>query len=442
MIQVHMKMKTIVFSSSSLLLKLRLAAILAMCCLPYATVPVQADAFQLKDRQHKPFELSAGAAHSKTIHVDKAAPPGGDGSFDKPTSSIQAALAMARPGQTIVVQNGVYDEHLRTRRGGNVHDGPITLLAETKGGVVLQRQGRLLTVDHPHVTFNGFVFDALFSPVNGALRIRGHAHHLVLKNIVLRNNARHGINISQASNVTIQDSLIQACLWFERSDQRDHKVARKDAHGIVAEGVTNLVVARTEIHDVSGDAIQLAYDNWDDVHLNRVNFWNRPLTEQLADALGFAHLAGLNPGENAVDTKSGKDEVRGRLVIADSIFHGWSSDFIANPAALNLKQNIDAHVEGCNFHNNHIALRLRGQPSGHGAHVSVIGSTFHDNEIAIRAEDRIEGLHLQDNTFNARHGRVLKEAPSDRGIGPGFRSCGNRVIGADNPFASRQESTR
>lgn len=371
---------------------------------------------------------------NETLYVDAAADLPGDGSAARPFPSIQAALYTAQPGQTILIHQGTYREALSTRRGGNAQEGPITLLALNNEQVKIENKGRMLTVNHPHIIISGLEFDAQFSTTNGAIRVKQGAENLLLQDITLKNNARHGVNISYADQVSILDSLIHSCLWFEDADQEGQQFKRIDAHGIVAVGVEGLMVAGTEIRDVSGDAIQLAYQNWDDVLLDQVKFWNRPLPAEIADKLGFPDLEGLNPGEDAVDTKARVDEVRGRLNIQNSEFHGWASDFIANAAALNLKHKVSAQVRGCKFYDNNIALRLRGPGSRPGAHVHVEENIFRDNEIHIRAEDRIEELKIFDNRFHAQEGTVLQLAPSRRGIGAGFEAENNQVIGAENPF--------
>lgn len=371
-----------------------------------------------------------------TLHVAETAEPPGDGSVSRPFSSIQAALYTAQPGQTILVQDGTYKEALFIRRGGNAQEGPITILAQNKGQVKITKKERLLTVNHAHIIISGLEFDAQFSTTNGAIRVKQGAENLLLQEITLKNNARHGINISYAPQVSILDSLIHSCLWFEDADQEDTQLKRIDAHGLVATGVKGLMVAGTEIRDVSGDAFQLEYGSWDEALLDEVKFWNRPVPEETAKALGFPDLAGLNPGEDAVDTKATADEVRGRLRIQNSEFHGWKSDFIANAAALNLKHKVSAQVQGCTFDHNYIALRLRGPGSRPGAHVQVEENTFRDNETHIRAEDRIEELKIFNNIFYAQDSTVLQQAPSRRGIGPGFEAENNQVIGAENPFAA------
>lgn len=375
-----------------------------------------------------------------TLHVDGKADPPGDGSVSRPFPSIQAALYAAQPGQTILVQDGTYREALFTRRGGNAQEGPITLLAQNKGQVKITKKERLLTVSHPHIIISGLEFDAQFSTTNGAIRVKQGAENLLLQDITLKNNARHGINISYAPQVSILDSLIHSCLWFEDADQEDTQFKRIDAHGLVATGVEGLMVAGTEIRDVSGDAFQLEYGSWDEVLLDGVTFWNRPLPEETAQALGFPDLAGLNPGEDAVDTKATADEVRGRLRIQNSEFYGWNGDFIANAAALNLKHKVSAQVQGCTFYHNYIALRLRGPVGGFpGAYVKVDNNTFRDNKIHIRAEDRIEELKIFNNIFYAHDSKALQQAPSRRGIGSGFEAEDNQVMGAENPFEALQQ---
>ena len=134
------------------------------------------------------------------------------------------------------------------------------------------------------------------------------------------------------------------------------------------------------------DAFQAIYGVWDRIRIVGCDFWNGPLESAMA---GFA--AGVNPGENAVDTKKYATQARGRITMENSYFHGWKSDLIGNSAALNLKHNIDAVVAGCTLYGNEIALRLRGPSATYeGAWVTAINNVVYDNLVGVRYEDALQ----------------------------------------------------
>ncbi|RKN58680.1 hypothetical protein D7193_09175 [Micromonospora costi] len=69
--------------------------------------------------------------------------PGGDGSPDAPFCTISAAAAVVQPGQTVLVQPGIYQENVAFTRSGT-EAAPITFRAvNIRGGMV--RVGRLNT---------------------------------------------------------------------------------------------------------------------------------------------------------------------------------------------------------------------------------------------------------------------------------------------------------
>lgn len=53
-----------------------------------------------------------------TLHVNNAARPGGNGSFERPFQTIQQAADQVSPGDTVIIAPGVYFETVRLRRFG------------------------------------------------------------------------------------------------------------------------------------------------------------------------------------------------------------------------------------------------------------------------------------------------------------------------------------
>ena len=51
-------------------------------------------------------------------HVSASAAPGGDGSEGRPFSAIQQAADLALPGDTVLVQPGIYREWVDPKNGG------------------------------------------------------------------------------------------------------------------------------------------------------------------------------------------------------------------------------------------------------------------------------------------------------------------------------------
>jgi len=87
-------------------------------------------------------------AASKTFVVNNRAAVASDknpGTAAKPLKTIQAAANLARPGDTILVQTGIYREEVIPPRGGTSPDRPITYRAAEGGEVSIRGSERITT---------------------------------------------------------------------------------------------------------------------------------------------------------------------------------------------------------------------------------------------------------------------------------------------------------
>jgi hypothetical protein len=347
------------------------------------------------------------------------------GSTSAPFRTIGKALATVQAGDTILVRDGTYQELLTTQRAGTASQR-ITLQAEHDGGATVTRAGRLLNVQHPYYTIDGLVFDGQFG-AEDLVTVSSSANNLIIRDSEVRRGSRDGIDMSAAQNVLIENSKIHDLIWFDAG-------ARLDAHGVVIAGAKNLTIRGTEIYYVSGDAFQSQYGGWDNVLIENSDFWNGPLPQAVAGA-----PAGSNPGENAIDTKQDGTVPAGHITMKNSKFHGWKSDFIANSAALNLKQNIVAVANGNTLYDNEIALRLRGPGSSPGATVRAMNNVIYNNVAAVRYEDQIADLHIWNNTFGSGNSTMFVSAG---GVGSGFQVLNNLFLAGSKPSEAADSSNR
>jgi hypothetical protein len=207
------------------------------------------------------------------------------------------------------------------------------------------------------------------------------ARNVTLRNCEIRNGAGNGVGVF-ASPVVIENCRIHHMLSGTYRDQHD-------AHGITGRW-GDVVIRNCDIGYTSGDSIQFDPDRASagKVVIEGCRLWTGPLD---VDSAGFK--AGERPGENGVDTKTRADGPRCELIIRNCHVHGWNQPSqIANCAALNLKENVDAVVTNCVFSDNEIALRVRGPGSRGGAHVTIADCAIYDCGVGIRAEDEIEQL--------------------------------------------------
>jgi hypothetical protein len=357
----------------------------------------------------------------------------GDGSAAQPWRLVQTGLNRVVPGDTLIIRPGTYAESLRTSRGG-ASAARITVRAETPFTVTISANASgALEVLHPYLTFQGLRFAGQYNG-HDIVRVQTGADALELRQVEVLDGSRDGIDLGSNSisppgpttdflhDVLIENATLRNLLW------RDAQGNRQDAHGIVAGGVRNLVIRQSDVSFVSGDALQLQDGAWDNVLIDTVRFWNAPLPQP---AGGFPQ--GVNPGENAIDTKQDSDiNVRGRLTVKNSEFFGWNGDLIANTAALNLKERIEAIVDGNTFHDNTIALRLRGDTQDAGAHVSLQNNVLYDNGRAIRYEDDINHLHVFQNTFGSGNGQFFQDGGGG-GLGDDLQAANNLFLAPTLP---------
>ncbi|MGQ0734192.1 MAG: hypothetical protein ACT4QD_11100, partial [Acidobacteriota bacterium] len=294
--------------------------------------------------------------------TDWVVAPGGNGSGSPaaPFGRVQDALNAAQPGDTITLLPGTYEETLSTTRGGTP-DHPIRLRAEgPRGTAVVTFSGRVLLVQHPHITVEGLVLDGQYG-ASDTVSVRTSAHHLTLRNVEVHRSSRDLIDMDGPRGVLIEGSLLHHAL--------NATGGRTDAHGVAAGPVVDLTIRDTEIHTFSGDGFQVdpgrAAPGWNRVTLERCHLWLAPLPTA---ENGFA--AGVVPGENAIDTKAAAALPRATLTIVDTIASGFRDGLISNMAAFNLKENVEVAVDGVTVFDSDIAFRVRGPTSAApaGAH--------------------------------------------------------------------------
>jgi hypothetical protein len=332
----------------------------------------------------------------------------GDGSASAPFGRIQDALAAARPGDVVSVRKGTYRERLRTVRNGRSNLRITLRAADGRGSVVVTSSGRVLTVGHAYFTVDGLVLDGEYG-ISDTVALSDAADYFVLRNSEIRRSAVELIDMAGPTGVLIEHCLVHHAL--------NAAGGRTDAHGIAAGSVRQLMIRDTDIHTFSGDGVQIDSERsapgWNDVTLDGVRIWLEPLA---ADENGFP--AGTVPGENAIDTKAAANLPRARLTIRNVTAWGFRNGLITNMAAFNLKEHIDAALDGVTVFDSEIAFRLRGGgKAGAGAWVTVTNAVVHSVGTAYRYEDDIEKLHIRNNTVGRDVTRTFQAAASNaRGL--------------------------
>lgn len=317
----------------------------------------------------------------------------GNGTSAAPFGRIQDAIAAAQPGDTITVGSGTFAGPLGTVRSGTAA-GPIRIRAAgSRGSTVVTSAGRVLTVNHAHISVEGLVLDGQYG-ADDTVRVSSAGHYLQLRDLEVRRSTLDLVDMGAPQGVVIDGCLIHHAL--------NPANGRSDAHGIVAGAVQDLTIRNTEIHTFSGDGIQIdpgrAAPGWNRVTIEGARIWLQPLP---AAENGFP--AGISPGENAVDTKASPNYPRASITIRDTVAFGFrDSAVMTNAAAFNLKENVDALVDRVTVHDSQIAFRTRGPGStAAGARVTVRNAVVYNVAAAFRYEDNIERLRIANATLGA-----------------------------------------
>ena len=261
--------------------------------------------------------------------------------------------------------------------------------------------GRVATVAHPHIHLDGLVLDGQFGP-DDTVRVTGDGDGVILRRVEVRRSGRDCVDMGAPADVLLDEVQIHHCL--------DSRNGRTDAHGIVAGAVEGLTVRRAEIHSFSGDGIQVDpgrdAPGWTGVVVEDSRIWLAPLGETTN---GFA--AGVVPGENAIDTKTPREGRRSTLTVRDVEAWGFTGGLIPNMAAFNLKERVDATIDGATVHHSDIAFRVRGRGDA-GASVDLRNVLLHHVRTGIRYEDDIAVLRVRDMTAGPAVEQVFRRASS------------------------------
>ncbi|MCZ7649361.1 MAG: right-handed parallel beta-helix repeat-containing protein [Planctomycetota bacterium] len=268
------------------------------------------------------------------------------------------------------------------------------------------KQVNELVINKPGV-YENYVVDGEFKGKN---LVQIKADGVTLRNCTILRGAGNGVSV-YAKNVVIECCEIHHMLSGSFKDQ-------DDAHGIT--GCPGALLVRDcDIHHCSGDGIQFdpSRKHWGPLTVEHCRFWTGPLE---ADAAGFKK--GERPGENGIDTKHPEKDPRAQLTIRNCVGFGFRGGQIDNMAAFNLKEHIDARIEGCIFYDNEIGLRLRGPGRNGGAKVSVFACAFFDSDMAARIENQPRDLKLR----NLALGSGLKDGVKLVGKpGEGYEDAGS-----------------
>jgi hypothetical protein len=385
------------------------------------------------------FTMCSTAAQKGEYYVDSSAKAGGNGSQESPFKTMQEAVDVAQPGETVWVLPGEYSGEMVTRRDG-LPDKPIVIRsfisAQAPEGaapgwvpdndserVWIRREGRGIDIQNSHIVVDGINVDGLWhsnsyidengifrdstvkglfpSGTGGIVRVNKDTESIVLRNMEVKNNQLHLVRI-HGNKILIDNARIHSGIsrTVNAPAPKPGMVTMndnlRDAHGIESSNANGLTIINTYIGNVSGDCVQSGRSVWGDLVIENCHLEMKPLAEPV---LGLP--AGTWIGEDIYDTKTPEQGRNGALfnkgvVFRNNIIHGTRYSRILHGAVLNLKEGVEGIVvEGNRIFDNRMTFRLR-QPT---KNYIIRNNYIYDNETVLWFAGPVDNVQVVNNIF-------------------------------------------
>lgn len=118
-------------------------------------------------------------------------------------TSVKQAVKQAKPGDTILIESGVYQEH------GIEINKPLTILGRNKPVIDGDYKGQILTVTSDNVTIEGLTLQNIatsYRQDDAAIRVVERSNIRILNNTIL--NTYFGIYLQRSDNCVIKGNVI------------------------------------------------------------------------------------------------------------------------------------------------------------------------------------------------------------------------------------------
>jgi hypothetical protein len=262
-----------------------------------------------------------------------------DGSNQHPFSTIQAAVDLASPGDTVRVTKGVYRNPgfgtsetngpaVLIKKGGSAEGGNLILLGEP--GVVIEYDGSggiLGAQDVSYVTIKNFVVKGPAAGISESLALQhrldnpalseyngqgiafpGPSHHIEVLNNVVMDACGSGIRVSKGDYISIQGNKVSNSTGC---------TATASSALVVAEA-TNVDASATVKISIVGNTV---FDN-----RNRVPFFAPngfpPGAKPPFESYGKAESTYIIDGSGIYLTRNSEFYAHGRFLVADNVAYG------------------------------------------------------------------------------------------------------------------------
>jgi hypothetical protein len=326
----------------------------------------------------------------RTYYVSRSGSSGGSGSASSPINSINKAMSMASPGDTVLVLPGTYAEQITVSRSGT-RDKPIVLKAEQPGTVIIDGGGNRSNLLAPQSTTSGdFIWvsgltfrnanngaggyqaavrtedgwrfeDCTIEKVDGnGLGIFGD--FVVVRNVIAQDNGVSGISGSSLDQCLLLDSVSRRNnTRVQTSEGGGGKITRSDG----------LLVDNLDVYDNNGPGFWFDIDNINCIVQNSSFHDNITLkksdgSERITGRGLFLEISGVDSDGN------GKVIDSGPLLVQNNLAYNNGS------AGITVYATANAHLRGNTIVNDDVELKDK-RPAPYSVHDLTIENNFFKN---------------------------------------------------------------
>ncbi|MFC4859417.1 right-handed parallel beta-helix repeat-containing protein [Actinophytocola glycyrrhizae] len=205
------------------------------------------------------------SAEPTTIHVRATScSDSGPGTAGQPFCTIQHALDIVQPGQTVALHDSatLYETPTLTRSG--TEDAPITITSVDGAAYVWASAGPVFTISGAHdIVVRGVEFHAGGASSAEAI-VLDNASRITLDQLVLVPKAQHpGLRATNSSVVTVSRSNVAGAvggvgIHATQGSSELTLAGNTITYGVVVDGFTNLAIAGNRLYQRCGPALTVA----------------------------------------------------------------------------------------------------------------------------------------------------------------------------------------
>ena len=279
-----------------------------------------------------------------------------------PYATVQAAVDAATPGDVVLVHDGDYEEDLELDQSGSAN---ARIAIQPAPGASPTITGR--------VTLDGAFWDLVdltlvARPGARGIRLRGDDNRIL--GVELSGGDSNGIDGGGLRN-EVRDCHIH-----------DFDAGQSDAHCIVLNpGAEDWIIAGNDIHDCSGDALQLFSSGVE-----------TSIRNLLVEDNHMYFTRALQRTENAIDVKNGDG-----LVFRRNLMHGFPD----NKVVVFQKGPVNIELSCNEMYDGFTGVEFRGEDGGTVQNVVFRQNLMHGYSSYALKFDGTEGAEVFNNTFVA-----------------------------------------